>query len=289
MSQFGITIQIFIPSGNPDGMKVIEKSQWTGIGLYFPRSVFTDVLKREELSRTGVYILWDPTGDGQLPRAYIGEGGSLTDRFISHIKNKEFWTHGVAFTNKDQNLNKAHVKYLEARLVELATKAKKCKLDNNQTPQLPTLSEADTANTELYLENLLQCLPIVGIHCFEQSKFQDQINILLFASTKTIKASGYEDVDGFIVRSGSGIVKSESKTIPPHVSGIRKILLENKVVHDDGGKYEFIEDYKFSSPSTAAGVVLGRSANGRTEWKDEKGVTLRDIQTIASESVDNET
>ena len=289
MSQFGITIQVFIPSGNPDDMKVIEKMQWTGIGLYFPRSVFTDVQERDELNRTGVYILWDPSGDGQLPRAYIGEGDSLLDRFISHNKYKDFWTHGVAFTNKDQNLNKAHVKFIEARLVELALKVKKCKLVNNQTPQSPTLSEADTAIAELYLENMLQCLPIVGIHCFDQPKYQDEDKPSLFTTTNTIKATGYEDVDGFVVRTGSGMSRKESNTIPPHVSGLRKTLLENDVVHNDEGKYEFIEDYKFSSPSTAAGVVLGRSANGRTAWKDKDGKTLKEIQTDSSNFEDNET
>lgn len=282
MSQFGMTIQIFIPSGNPDGMKVIEKLQWTGIGLYFPRSVFADVQQREELSRTGIYILWDPSGDGQLPRAYVGESESLTDRFIDHVKHKEFWTHGIAFTNKDQNLNKAHIKYIEARLIELATKAKKCKLENNQIPQYPTLSEADTANAELYLENMLQCLPIVGIHCFDQPKSQDENKPSLFVDTKTINAVGYEDVDGFVVRSGSNMAKKESNTIPPHVSGLRKALLGNNVVHKDGDGYVFIEDYKFASPSTAAGVVLGRSANGRTVWKDEEGQTLKDIQENAA-------
>ena len=99
-------MRIFIPSGEPEGLRVIEKSNWTGQGLVFPRSLFAEVRRREELNRTGVYVLWGPGGSVQLPYVYVGEGDVLLPRLDSHAKNKDFWTHAVVFTTKDQNLNK---------------------------------------------------------------------------------------------------------------------------------------------------------------------------------------
>ena len=93
----GFSVRIFIPSGKPEGLRIIEKSNWTGQGLFFPRSIYSQVRDREELTRTGVYVLWRPNDSGELPRAYVGEGETLRNRLDSHIKNKDFWTHGVAF------------------------------------------------------------------------------------------------------------------------------------------------------------------------------------------------
>jgi hypothetical protein len=83
-----------------------------------------------------------PGERGQLPRGYVGEGDAVAARLDHHVRNKEFWTHAAGFTSKDQNLNKAHVQYLEARLVQLAGEAKRCELDNGNVPQLPALSAA---------------------------------------------------------------------------------------------------------------------------------------------------
>ncbi|MBK6938901.1 MAG: GIY-YIG nuclease family protein [Planctomycetes bacterium] len=157
----GFSVRIFIPSGDPDGVRIVEKSNWTGQGLVFPRSLFAEVRSRDALQRAGVYILWGPGETGRFPRVYVGEGDAMLPRLDSHAKSKDFWTHAVVFSSKDQNLNKAHVQYLEARLVALAAEAKRCELDNGNVPQLPSLSEADAADAEGYLADLLLCLPIV--------------------------------------------------------------------------------------------------------------------------------
>ena len=92
----GFSVRIFIPTGEAEGLRVIEKSNWTGQGLTFPRAIYPEVRGREELRRTGVYVLWSPNGLEQLPRAYIGEGDALLGRLDSHERNKDFWTHAVA-------------------------------------------------------------------------------------------------------------------------------------------------------------------------------------------------
>lgn len=274
----GFSVRIFVPSGDPEGPRVIEKSNWTGQGLIFPRSLFAKVRHMEELIRTGVYILWGPGRSEQLPYAYVGEGDVLLPRLNSHAKNKDFWTHGVAFTSKDQSLNKAHVQHLEARLVQLATEAKRCELDNANIPQMPSLSTADMADAELYLADMLLCLPVVGVSFFEKSRGLTEKNQDLFLNAKRIKARGFEEAGGFVVRAGSQAAKKEVASIPASTSDLRKALLNQGIFEDVGTAYRLVQDYIFSSPSAAADVLLGSSSNGRTEWKDAEGRSLKEIQ-----------
>jgi len=272
------SVRIFIPFGDPDGLRIIEKSNWTGQGLVFPRVQFPEIRKRDELKRTGVYILWGPGESGQLPRVYVGEGDSILSRLDQHARQKDFWTHAAVFISKDQNLNKAHVKYLEARLVTLAAEAKRSEIDNDNVPQPPILSEADKADAEGFLADMLLCLPIVGANVFEQPKGLDGHARDLILKGRGIEARGRETTEGFIVRAGSQAVKEELSSCHTYMSELRRALVRQGVLEDAGSVYRLTQDYIFNSPSTAAGVLLGRSSNGREEWKDGKGRTLKELQ-----------
>ena len=274
----GFSVRIFIPSGDPEGLRLVEKSNWTGQGLVFPRSILKEVRNRPELARTGVYIIWGPGDSGQIPRVYIGEGTGVVARLDSHAKKKDFWTYAAVFSSKDQNLNKAHVQHLEARLVGLAGEAKRCELDNTNVPQLPSLSDADAADAELYLDDMLLCLPVVGVGFFEKPGIQTLTTRSLFIEAKGIKARGYEDASGFVVRSGSQVVKDEVPSIHAYLSDLRTALKKQGILTAEGDFYRMTQDYSFGSPSTAAGVLLGNSSNGRTEWKDASGRTLKELQ-----------
>ncbi len=282
----GFSVRIFVPSGEPEGPRVIEKSNWTGQGLVFPRPLFAEVRSREELNRTGVYVLWGPGRSEQLPRAYVGEGDVLLPRLDSHAKKKDFWTHGIVFTSKDQSLNKAHVQHLEARLVGLAAEAKRCELDNANNPQMPSLSDADKADAELYLADMLLCLPVVGVSFFEKPREPAGKSQDLFLNAKGIQARGYEGTGDFVVRTDSEAVKNEVASISPSISDLRKALIKQGVLEDTGTAYRFVQDYPFSSPSNAASVLLGMKSNGRIEWKDAEGRSLKEIQDAAVEGTD---
>jgi hypothetical protein len=274
----GFSVRIFIPSGDPEALRIVEKSNWTGQGLVFPRAQFAEARQRPELKRAGVYILWGPGAAGGLPRLYVGEGDVVLARLDQHAKQKDFWTHAAVFTSKDQNLNKAHVQYLEARLVGLAIEAKRAELDNGNVPQLPALSEADAADAEGFLNDLVLCLPIVGVSLFEKPKVGTAAARELVLRGRGIEARGVDGNAGFIVRAGSQAAKDEVASIHPYLSALRGSLLAQGVLEPAGACYRLTQDYTFNSPSTAAGVMLGRSANGRVEWKDAAGRTLREIQ-----------
>jgi hypothetical protein len=247
--------------------------------LVFPRSLFGEVRKRAELQGTGVYVLWGLGESGQLPRVYVGEGDGVVSRLDQHARTKDFWTHAVVFTSKDQNLNKAHVQYLEASLVALASQAKRCELENGNVPKPSTLSEADIADAEGFLRDMLLCLPIVGVNVFERPQaISTKVGDLLLKAKGLVSGSGVYGPEGLVVRAGSTASRTEAPSIHPYLSGLRHTLADKGVLADDGQVYRLTQDYTFNSPSTAAGVLLGRTANGRTEWKDATGRTLKEIQ-----------
>ena len=260
----------------------MEKSNWVGRAIAGPRSRFGELRKRSEFAKTGVYVLTgQPDPDG-LPTVYIGEGDPVSERLINHYKAKDFWTTAVFFINngKDDHLNKAHVQYLEARLVSLAKDVKRCVLDNANAPQRPALSEMDTADMEVFLEQMLQIFGVLGINVFQKAASAAQSTSLLHiqAGDGLTDATGYEVDGGFVVRAGPTSRKEPGPTTPAHVLRMRQNLLAQGVFADEKDRYRIVQDYTFDSPSMAAAVMLARSANGRIEWKNDQDRTLKEIQ-----------
>ena len=284
-SRRAFSIRLFLPDGSPDGVRIGEKSNWTGRAVVCPRSQFGVAKSRPEFNKAGVYVLRGPSESGDLPALYIGEGDPARPRLESHNARKDFWTSLVLFASKDENLNKAHVQYLEARLVELAAAAKRAELDNGNIPQRPNLSEADVADAEGFLGDLLLCLPVVGVNLFEKA-VADALRSdrdLLFLRSKGIEARGLDSSEGFVVLAGSRAARATVPSCHPYLIELRKSLIDKGVLVTDGETYRLSQDYTFNSPSTAAGVMLGRSSNGRAEWKDAKGRSLKEIQEAEAE------
>lgn len=276
------SIRIFLPGGDPDGLRTIEKSNWSGAGIVIPRPLMEAAKARRELGRTGVYVLLGPPEDSGLPRIYVGEGDPIKPRLEQHAAKKDFWTRCVAFTSKDENLNKAHVQHIESRLIALAAAAKRCSLDNGNAPALPSLSEADTAEADGFLAEMLLCFPLLGLAVFTAPPPLGRGAMLLRLTGKGVQAEGMEVSDGFVVRSGSGAVAKEVESCPDYVAKLRSTLVANGVLKPSGGALVFTQDYLFQSPSTAASALFGRTSNGRVEWKTKEGKTLRQLQDAAA-------
>jgi hypothetical protein len=275
------SVRIFLVDGDPTGIKTVEKTNWTGVGLVFPQTLFAEARKRPELQRTGVYMLVGPGESVQLPLVYIGEGDPILPRLQQHESKKDWWTHAVAFTSKDQNLNKAHIQHLEARLVGLAASAKRCQLDNGNTPSTPSLSEADRADAERFLEDILLCLPILGYGFFERAPVAKTMTRRYLLTAKGLRAEGYESSEGFVVAKGSQAAWDERPSIHGYLKELRAALIKEGVLQAAGPVYTLTQDYTFASPSTAAGVVVGGASNGRELWKTKDGMTLKQVQENA--------
>jgi hypothetical protein len=274
------TLRIFLPDGTPDGLRIIEKSNWSGRGIVCPRALLPDVRDRAEFGKTGVYLLLGPSDAGDLPRAYIGHADPLGKRLDQHDKQKEFWTTVIFFTSKDENLNKAHVEHLEARLVKLAREARRCELENGNQPSPPSLSEMDLAEVEGFLDEVLLCFPVLGVTLFNQPHRAATRSDVLHLSGRGIEAQGYESAEGFVVLAGSRAVTEATPTLHGYMVEMRRQFLEVGVLAPEpgGNTLRLAQDYVFASPSTAAGVLLGRNENGYTGWKDTAGRTLRELR-----------
>ena len=270
-------INLFLPDGEPTGLKVIEISGHTLTGLVIPRILFQDFKKRDEYRRTGVYILVGPSEDTADTRIYVGEADPVGPRLESHIKNKDFWTHAIVFTAHGSGLNKAHVEYLESCLHTLASQAKRCVLANGNAPALPTMSEMQKATAENYLNDILLCLPILNADFFSTPPKKTKSTVVYTITARGVTAYGYESANGFIVQSGSHAAKT-SVQIRDLVLKTRDRLIKQKVLEDKGTHYELTQDFEFNSPSLAGACMIGGQCNGRVMWKTKSGQTLRQIQ-----------
>ena len=273
-------IKIAIPSGEPDGVRIVEKSGWSGTGVDFPKSAFGEIKNQyDELQRPGVYVLWEQ--DIELPTIYVGQAEDPSTRIDNHRRdpNKDFWTRAVVFSG---GLNAAHARYVEACLVELANKAKRCTVDNSNTPQKPELGISDKIEAEGFLNNMLQCLPVIGIRVFQEPiglTEEAQADLLALTGSFGVDAKGYNGSE-FIVLAGSKASKTEHDSIErvPRVTEHRQQLLQSGVLAEGEETLVFTQDYAFNSPSRAASVCLGRPANGWTEWENPAGRPLRDLE-----------
>jgi hypothetical protein len=277
------TLYIFVAGGEPDGLRLVERSNWTGKAVIFPRAIYPQVRGRPEFQQIGVYLLLGPREQGDGDKIYIGEGDPVRPRLEDHYAKKDFWTRAVFFVAGPGQLNKADVQYLEAQLVSRASAAKRVPLDNGNKPSEPTISERDRAAMDVFLNNILGILPVLGIHAFEQSPLRSAIDQTppLTCQGRGVTASGYDTPQGFVVKAGSEAANDEVQSLKDHfptIVELRTDLLKSGVFVSDGDKRRFSQDYTFSSPSLASAVVLGRSSNGRTDWKDATGRTLKELQ-----------
>jgi len=276
-SSRGRSLQLFLIDGNPDGMLTAEIFNWTGHVLMASRTQLGEALQRNEAQHTGVYILIGDL-DGEQA-AYVGEAENISVRIRSHDASRDWWSTVIFITSASDNLNKAHVRYLEARLVEEALKIKRVKLENGNAPSLPSLSEAEASNMEAFLEYVFLALPALRIDMFldnvrrepveRSSQFDQEIVWFeLHNKRQKLKATAMLSKGELIVQNGSQARKewSQDRDNPGYRDLFQELVRANVLELRDDHRV-FTADYVFKSPSAAAAIVNGRASNGTTEWK----------------------
>lgn len=279
--KFGKTIKIFLIDGDPNGRLSCELSNWTGKAYKIPRIKIKECSDRSELQTTGIYLLFGKDEEHN-ELAYIGETEKILDRLNQHVTQKDFWNEAIVFISKDENLNKAHIKYLENRLYEIAKKANRYKIENSINPTQSSISEPDRAEMEEFLENIKMLVNTLGHKIFEEKREAKQKHgneIFYLKATRGAEAQGEPSSDGFVVFKGSKASIENVKSMPPSYIKMKQKLVENGIFKKVDDVYEFTEDYIFSSPSSASIMVLGRMSNGLLEWKLKDGKTLKDYET----------
>ncbi|EGD59097.1 hypothetical protein Y88_1159 [Novosphingobium nitrogenifigens DSM 19370] len=294
----GRSLELYYIDGRPDGMLTAEMFNWTGHVLMTPRTQIAAALARPEASYAGIYLLLGEQ-EGE-PLAYIGEGEDISARIRSHDVKKDWWTSAILITAAANKLNKAHVRYLEARLIAEAKSIGRMPLENSVAPGLPGLSEADQGKMEAFLENLLVVLPAVRVDMFIQRArsapkpavaapatvlAEPEARFVLEAKRAGLVAHATLQGGEFIVEKGS---MARLNWEGSWITGYAQLHAELKragVMEEADGHCLFAQSYAFQSPSAAAAVVVGRQANGTTEWKHEAtGVTYRDWEASRIEA-----
>jgi hypothetical protein len=280
---FGKTIRLFLPEGSTNGLVTAELSNWTGVGIKVPRIKVKEYSKRPEFQKPGIYILFGKN-DENKEAAYLGEAEVIADRLASHLATKEFWNEVVFFTSKDKYLNKASVKYLEHRLHNLALKADRVMLLNGNIPTRSELSEAEQAELEEFLANIMLLTSTLGHKLFED--IEEMLETTNYKTTQFFycknaagaNATGSPSTEGFTVFKDSLFLKDHMISVNESIRLEKTKMIEDGYFIAEGELLRLTRHYTFTSSSRAAAMVLGRSSNGRTEWKTEKGIMLKQLE-----------
>ena len=289
----GRSLELYYIDGRPDGMLTAEMFGWTGKVLMAPRTQLAEALARPESGYAGIYLLLGEKDD--QPLLYIGEGEDVGARIRSHDVRKDWWTSVVFVTSAANQLNKAHAKYLEARLIQDAMRIGRTPLDNLATPATPGLSEADIGKMEAFLANLFMVLPAVRIDAFVQrarpapqpapmgapsALGTTSPRFTLVMKQRGVKASAVLQDGEFIVEAGSHarLDWGGAEATTPSYAVLHAELRRAGIIVQDGELGVFAQNYAFRSPSAAACIVTGRSANGPLLWKAADGRSYRDVE-----------
>jgi hypothetical protein len=279
---FRRTIQLFLVDGRPSGLRRATLHGWTGAVLVSGQATFAALTTREEVDRTGVYVLTGPDPeDGNRPRAYVGSGNSVAERIKQSAQERAFWETAVTVTTSDDDLSKGHAEYLEARIIELAAAAGRVTLDNGRHP--PTarrrLPEADRANMEQFLVNLRVVLPVIGLDMLKpQPRAARETASPLEARTEGearfeirhrsgVKAQAVEEEGEFVVLEGSEALVDTGRVQQSYGPLKARLRADGVLVPHGADRLRFAKPYAFAGPSAASAVILDRNSNGRIEWR----------------------
>ena len=290
---YGKSIELFLVNGSADSLITAELSNWNGKAIKIPRIEVTSC-NRDDITQAGVYFLFCKEDDGS-DSVYIGEAENVKERLVQHLrdyqseKEKYYWTTAAIFIGRD--LNKALIRYLENRFVEIARACKRYTVLTKNTYKNTVMKESQIAVMEEFVDNVKTLISALGYKVLEplnksvivsnEGSDNAETEDLSLHLERTIKGVGKVEADGvrtsegFVVLQGSHIAVEDDDTIPAVLKEQRR-----KVSVVDG---VLQEDVLFSSPSYAAMFVIGKSANGLTSWKDENGRSLKDIENSETE------
>lgn len=273
------TIKLFLVLGDAKSLRTAEISNWTGKAIAAPRTEFDELLAREELDRAGVYILVGNDPLTNAPSAYIGEAEIVRERLKQH-RTREF-SATIVFVSKDENLTKAPVRYLESRILAEAARIDRFKLEQNQAGG-SRLPESDRADMEIFLDRVRQLLPVLGsdiLTPITNTSLSPGQPGPLICKIKGAEAKGQRTAAGFVVFQGSTAVLEQRPSAEGNnfiIERRRQLIADGTLVEMDGFLL-FTRDTEFASPSGAAAVIHGGTANGLIAWKSTTGTTLKQL------------
>ena len=273
------TIQIFLPDGSPRSVKIAEITNRVVKAVLIPRNKLQYIASRDELNNVGIYYLFGESADKAKPIVYIGEAEDCLDRLKQHNRTKEFWNYAVAMVSKINAFTKSHAKYLEHVAIDQAKDSNRFETENQTAPAKPFVTESMEADLLDSFDTIKILLSTLGFPVYDKvGKELITPKEVLLLNGRNVKAEGDLIDDGFVVFRGSQLKRETVPSCHEYLVNLRLKLLKDQIIIEKDENYEFVQDYVFNSPSTAGGVVLGRSTNGWTKWKNKSGKTLDELK-----------
>lgn len=284
---YGKSIELFLVNGTADSLITAELSNWNGKALKIPR-IEVPSCNRTDFMQPGVYLLFCKDDNGE-DAVYIGEAENVKDRLMQHLrdyqseKERYYWNCAVVFTGRD--LNKALIRYLEYRLVEIARNSRRYRVLTKNTCRNTVLKEAQIAAMEEFIEHVKILINTLGYKVLEpvlgNDTATDADDEVLMLNSGKASAKGKVTTEGFVVMKGSQLneITSERTLIANIVSLRQKYAKEGKI-----RDMLTMEDLLFSSASAAAGFVLGYNVSGPVKWKNREGRTLKELEQMQTEA-----
>ena len=285
---YGKSIELFLVNGSADSLIIAELSNWNGKAIKIPR-IEVASCNRDDITQAGVYFLFCKEEDGS-DSVYIGEAENVKERLVQHLrdyqseKEKYYWTTAVIFVGRD--LNKALIRYLENRFVDIARASKRYTVLTKNTYKNTVMKESQIAVMEEFVDNVKILINALGYKVLEpfvhteanSSKVDDE---LLYLSTGAASASGKVTTEGFVVFEGAILnEKTSTKSLSAGMQRLRQKIMDSNKVQN----FKTTEDILFSSSSAAADCIFGYSVSGPQTWKSKDGRTLKEIEN--SETTD---
>ncbi len=288
---FGRKVTIYLSDGAPSGIRHVEIANWSGQAIACPRTRLNELKEWPEAQRPGVYFLLEKQTAETGDRAYIGESENIVKRLNQQEKDKDFWNEVIVFTSKDENLTKAHIKYLESRLTSISVAADRYTIENGNTPTASTLPRSDKDAMEEFVHNLRIVLGTLGHRVLEPVKViesatpadGDKANLSQFTfsfSIRGLTAKGQQTDDGFVLFKGSDVSGKVSKSMPGKTVVIREKWITDGTLTQEGENFRLTKDSILSSSSYAAVIIAGTSRSGPQSWIDEQGRSLKSVEEL---------
>ena len=294
MMKHSKNFNLFLMDGEVTGRIKCTLSNWTGIAYKVPRPYLEKCKDRQDLKQSGVYFLFGKNDDGD-DEVYIGQAGirkngeGVLFRVAEHLKDEIYFSDAVMLTTQNNSFGPTEISYLENKFTNMAIDVDRYKVRNGNDPNPGNVTEEKESELEDFIDYSKMVLGVLGYKIFvpivdKELKIEDKIyddkELLLYLSRKSgksnrqIEAKCKRTDEGFVVLKDSMIETIDSIAIPKSIKELRnECINKNEII--DG---RIIKNYLFNSPSYAAAFVLGTNANGKTSWRTEKGITLKDLE-----------
>ena len=280
---YGKTIELFLVNGTADSLIIAELSNWNGKAIKIPR-IEVSSYNRDDITQAGVYFLFCKEDDGS-DSVYIGEAENIKERLVQHLRDYQseketyYWSTAVVFIGRD--LNKALIRYLENRFVEIARASKRYLVLTKNTYRNTVMKESQVAVMEEFVDNVKILINALGYKVLEPFVQMDASTTsvddeLLYIKSGSVNATGKVTTEGFVVFAGATVnEKMALKSLSPGMLKQRQKLFDSSKVEN----LITTEDILFSSSSAAADFILGYSASGPRTWKTKDGKSLKEIES----------